>query len=315
MSNARNLSKLLGTDTQITTPDIANGVFQANKNLIINGAMQVAQRGTNITTSVGYTYGIDRWSDYWGMNYLQQTATINGATANTCKFTTQSSNFYLYYRIEDNITKNEVAASYYAGKTLSFWYRSNFAATSIGLFDITTVGDETWRYYTKTFTSTPSKSSEFFEFLGRASGTDYIEMTQVQLEVGDTATPFEHRSYGDELARCQRYYHKIGGSVIYQRYFMASCQGSNFANGTVSFPVKMRSQPSLEHTGTAANYGIYSADIVAACDAVPAISTTGSDENVANVSMRSSSNLTSGRAAEIISNNNANAYLAFSAEI
>lgn len=212
MSNARNLSKLLGTDTQITTPDIADGVFQANKNLIINGAMQVAQRGTNITTSVGYTYGIDRWSDYWGMNYLQQTATINGATANTCKFTTQSSNFYLYYRIEDNITKNEVAASYYAGKTLSFWYRSNFAATSIGLFDITTVGDETWRYYTKTFTSTPSKSSEFFEFLGRASGTDYIEMTQVQLEVGDTATPFEHRSYGDELRRCQRYYESLKGA-------------------------------------------------------------------------------------------------------
>jgi hypothetical protein len=32
------------------------------------------------------------------------------------------------------------------------------------------------------------------------------QITGVQLEVGDTATPFEHRSYGDELARCKRYY-------------------------------------------------------------------------------------------------------------
>jgi len=46
MSNARNLANLLGTGTQITTADIADGAFQANKNLIINGAMQVAQRGT-----------------------------------------------------------------------------------------------------------------------------------------------------------------------------------------------------------------------------------------------------------------------------
>ena len=47
MSNARNLANLLGTGTQITTADIADGAFQANKNLIINGAMQVAQRGTS----------------------------------------------------------------------------------------------------------------------------------------------------------------------------------------------------------------------------------------------------------------------------
>ena len=43
--------------------------------------------------------------------------------------------------------------------------------------------------------------------IGNQSGT--IDITGVQLEVG-TATPFEHRSFGDELARCQRYYWQSG---------------------------------------------------------------------------------------------------------
>ena len=45
------------------------------------------------------------------------------------------------------------------------------------------------------------------DVVATTGATWYI--TGVQLEVGDTATPFEHRSYGDELARCQRYYEQI----------------------------------------------------------------------------------------------------------
>tara|TARA_A100001388_G_scaffold47266_1_gene31177 strand:+ start:11543 stop:13030 length:1488 start_codon:yes stop_codon:yes gene_type:complete len=38
-----------------------------------------------------------------------------------------------------------------------------------------------------------------------ANTNDYFDITGVQLEVGDTATPFEHRNTGEELLRCQRY--------------------------------------------------------------------------------------------------------------
>ena len=41
-----------------------------------------------------------------------------------------------------------------------------------------------------------------------------LDITGVQLELGSNATPFEHRSYGDELARCQRYYQKSNTLAI-----------------------------------------------------------------------------------------------------
>lgn len=48
--------------------------------------------------------------------------------------------------------------------------------------------------------------------------SNYLRMTGVQLEVGDTATPFEHRSYGDEFQKCLRYYEQwncVGGENIW----------------------------------------------------------------------------------------------------
>ena len=79
-----------------------------------------------------------------------------------------------------------------------------------------------------------------------------FEITGVQLEVGSVATDFEHRSFGDELKRCQRYYHvavegtnrPIGSGTMYT------------ASGVyvpIFFPVTMRTDPSLEHT-TGTNY-------------------------------------------------------------
>ena len=78
--------------------------------------------------------------------------------------------------------------------------------------------------------------------VGTNGATFYI--TGVQLEVGDTATPFEHRSYGDELARCERYLRRlnVGGSA----YIGAVNYGSFMAQ--IKFP-EMRATPSLLPTG------------------------------------------------------------------
>ena len=74
----------------------------------------------------------------------------------------------------------------------------------------------------------------------------------VQLEIGDTATPFEHRSYGDELARCQRYYNRIVGDVINTGIANGLSQTASTGTFVMTFPQEMRVAPSI----TQANLGM-----------------------------------------------------------
>jgi len=53
-----------------------------------------------------------------------------------------------------------------------------------------------------------------------ATNSATLQVTGVQLELGSSATPFEHRSYGDELARCQRYYEVLGSTAVADYGFM-----------------------------------------------------------------------------------------------
>lgn len=76
-----------------------------------------------------------------------------------------------------------------------------------------------------------------------ASTSDDFHITGVQLEVGDTATPFEHRSYGDELARCQRYYEE----------YISGWAGDG-GNQQVSFRVEKRASPTVTVTQGSAAY-------------------------------------------------------------
>lgn len=73
-----------------------------------------------------------------------------------------------------------------------------------------------------------------------------IYLTGVQLEVGDTATPFEHRSYGQELALCQRYYQNTddGSNTVGLAGNVTS--GLNY-HMPIRFPVAMRAAPTMTY--------------------------------------------------------------------
>jgi len=80
---------------------------------------------------------------------------------------------------------------------------------------------------------------EFYHHTTTFASGNYLEIAQVQLELGSVATDFEHRSYGEELALCQRYYWQGKLSDSFGRRY-GTANGGYLDAGNASFPVTMR---------------------------------------------------------------------------
>ena len=86
-------------------------------------------------------------------------------------------------------------------------------------------------------------------WIGTLSNNLYI--TGVQLEVGSTATEFERRPYGLELALCQRYYYRVESATNGNgQFFMGMNYDSSTFYGILPLPVPMRANPTLTTGGT-----------------------------------------------------------------
>jgi hypothetical protein len=148
--------------------------------------------------------------------------------------------------------------------------------------------------------------------VGTNGATFYI--TGVQLEKGSTATSFDYRPYGTELALCQRYYYKQQAVGTSDFFGSGQCTGTTTVVGISNFPTTMRTSPTaLEQTGTAANYATYTgAGVTTACSSVPSFVLASVWQGTSLFTV--ASGLTTGQAAAMRSNNAA-AYLAWSAEL
>ena len=139
----------------------------------------------------------------------------------------------------------------------------NFAADTTGAFDNDNAGSmdiEWWLDSGTTYSSgaTPTAWEAFSQADRNASGNLQIArntandwaITGVQLEVGEftstTLPPFQHEDFGDNLARCQRYYYRMINENISMATF--SYYSSNRVEAGISFPVTMRTAPSLVST-------------------------------------------------------------------
>ena len=155
------------------------------------------------------------------------------------------------------------------------------------------------------------------------SSTDnHWSITGVQMEVGDQKTDFEYLPFDIHLQRCQRYYYKMGpgDSLDYFPYGVVSCATTDVAQCHVMFPVKMRTDTTLETTGTAINYTIYEGGGLHPCDAVPSKSTGHDYGTRVNFNRNSSAGLNAGNAAECLANGASGgggdtSFLAFTAEL
>jgi len=257
-----------------TAQEVRSLIGAGRKNLIINGGFDVWQRGTTGTdpsNGYGSYLSADRWASYFSGTILsQQAVTIDGLPVYAMRITAGTSgNIYAYQKVERG-------SSIVSGKpiTYSFWARANVARSqgmsgrfydsgtqgtalnlSLSSLDITT----SWQKFTQTVTLTDTalnNSRDFFiNFQGTFASADWLEVANFQLELGSVATDFEHRSYGEELALCQRYYKRYirtAGDINYSVYLGIS-QSMTTTTALIVIPLlhPMRGAPSF--SSSAAN--------------------------------------------------------------
>jgi len=290
------------------------------RNLVINGGMLVAQRGTTATgTGSGSSYStVDRWRNQKSGSPLArftetQSADYDAPTGHskslklevtTANGTIPANSFqYIDHFVESqNMTHlNWHTASSGEPLVLSFWVKCStaqvfaidfvaYSATQKFLTKNYTVNSaNTWEKKTITIPADASnviavdnsrgirlrwaltagsdrtgsggvdttwQTSAALEFSGHVNTwADSVggtwQLAGVQLEVGTGATEFEHRLYGEELAACQRYFQKFGGTA-YATIASGMQPNSTNAKFHLSYRQEMRSAPSITVGGVVA---------------------------------------------------------------
>ena len=358
------------------TANITNNL--SNRNLIINGAMQVAQRGTSSTTN-GYGT-VDRFSNgYGGADEAPTQAQVDVASGTTpytlgfrkaLKITNGNqtsgaggTDLVLIKQIIEaqNVAQsgwNYTSSSSYV--TLSFWVKSSVAQvfsgnlrTSDGTayvykYDTPSLSADTWTKVTKTIsgnsnltfnndngtglvfhiypfigTDYTTSNSDTETWLTASSGnfandmtsTWYttndatFEITGVQLEVGSVATDFEHRSFADEIIRCERYYRRdAADGVVYYRFCLGQCTSSSGTQATVKWPTRMRAAPTFATSGTLRGYTVNTQKVPSSLALL--------DQNTqGGIVAYTLSGLSAGNCVDLIASNDGNAYIEFIAEL
>ena len=305
-----------------------NLIGAGRRNLVINGAMQVAQRGTSFDpqgTGNGEGYTVDRFAwvrrETTGSGFTfdatitQDTDSPSGldkslkVVADTAQSTLSGSeNALITTKFEgQDLQRFGWGSSNANPLTLSFWVKSNKTGTycvqtrynnsnDSGLFEYSVSASGTWEYKTIaipantsiSFNSNNTLEMEIIFHLAvgpddiRAASSNvgtsnfratsnqvnlfdaasnYWQITGVQLELGKVATPFEHRSYGEELALCQRYYQTWGGNDPYEHLPFYVLGNGTVGNFNFGMPVEMRATPSLSTVGTWRIQGPYGGSI------------------------------------------------------
>jgi hypothetical protein len=305
------------------------------QSMIINGDMQVNQRGTS-SAGVEATNAV-RTADRWWFRttgtpiFTQTTEALTSGDAFTDGFSKSlkvdvttadaslavSDQIHFRYSFEGQDVQLLKKGTANAEKiTVAFWIKATKTGTNIlELYDesstnrhcsaaYTVSSTNTWEYKIVTFpadtagtalANTNAQTLDLYFWI--AAGTNYtsgtlqttwidyssgstrddravgqvnnadstsnnFEITGVQLEVGEYVTadlpPFRHESYGDNLARCQRYYQTFG------RGFIGKSQSSSTGTMVMTFPVHMRATPTctvVTGSDTIANPGVAAYEI------------------------------------------------------
>jgi hypothetical protein len=294
--------------SKIQVSSMADNTIHGRRNLVINGAMQVAQRGTSASGASDYLT-CDRFQynlvgTVGASTVTQNTVTDLPGFTKSLKIDVTTADaslavgdrLTLRYAIEGQDVQQVAKGTSSAEQlTLSFYIKATKTGTQIvELFDhdntrhcaksVTINSSNTWEKKTIIY---PADTTGAFDndnevslsiFFGLAVGTNFtsgtlatawasntlanrfagqvnhfdntdnnFEITGVQLEVGSQATPFEHRSFGEELSLCHRYCQALmvygAGDVPTNRAYNADYNGGTNMSFIRMHYTKMRAEP------------------------------------------------------------------------
>ena len=239
----------------------------SSRNWIINGDPQISQRGdySSATAVSNGGYYLDRWQVFNDVaSTIQRTTdTPSGSffsySQKLAATASGTGGLSLVQKIENysNFASQVV--------TVSAWVKSNSSEARLLIYEgtgwnsatVSHSGGGSWEQLsvTATVASGANALRVYAAIRSAAAGSvslssgDYIQITGVQLEVGDTATPFEHRSYGDELARCQRYYEQLSGNGGEMVSGVGQAFSSSSGETAVIYKVEKRAAPTITTSG------------------------------------------------------------------
>jgi hypothetical protein len=237
---------------------------------------------------------------FWVRSSL--TGTFGGSISNSA-----SDRFYPFSFTINSANTFEQKSITIAGDTSGTWLTTN----GIGLRIIWSLGAGA----TVSGTAGAWTASYFRSVTGAVSvvgtngATFYI--TGVQLEKGSTATSFDYRSYGTELALCQRYYEKHSSATgnNFTGFAMTTATSSTAAEGYVQYLVSKRTSPTISGASLALGDG------AGGGGAVTSVAAGYRGAESALVQVNVASGLTQFRPYNLLANNSATAYIDFSAEL
>jgi len=306
----------------------------SNRNLLINSAFEIWQRGTTAASgaSGGNRYLADRWSVPNRTRMAQSTDVPAGfkyAILLDREQTGGSEPFTIHQGIEkDNIRKT---GSY----TLSFYAKSSdISSVNINVQDRTTVAEggtnhasivtnqavsitSSWARYTYTFTlSNASLTGTCLRIsIGNTSASQHDELllTGIQLETGSVATDIEKRSFGQELALCQRYFLRFKNDASDHGVFCTAVSygTTDQRSGIFNFPTSMRASPSFSISDVSHFQILGLGSSISNIN----IADVGTSVSGCGVRVHTGDTLTSGQGIICRANNTGSAYFDFDAEL
>ena len=304
MGRASKLAELAGS--------YGTGGFVGMKNRIINGLMTINQRALTGPTS---GYFVDRWQVGGVSSTALQTSGLPaGYTQAISIYRNVAGAAYALQNIESkNIVDcvNQQVTVSLLGKNVSgissITVELSYANSSDNFGSVTPIQTVTasaspsgaWAPYYAVFNALPANAANGLQVKVNAvtasGGT--LELTGVQLEKGSTATPFEFRQYGTELALCQRY---LPAFLAGSNSFFGSALSSTQQYVSVNFPVQTRVAPTGLSISSASHFTV--GDYISAAGPCTSMSLSIAGINNASVIANIASGLTQARPGNMLAN-------------